>query len=200
MSTARKIPAAALTLLLTLSFSHGHGSSLTAGRRSTRLDASAPEQQAPPVAVKIRKLKPSAFRALPAGIVTELNRRACSIPQVSIEGYETGKPHNVVSGEFARKGQKDWAALCSRGGQTAIHIFWGRPTKCASIIGAAEDEAGRYLGVADAKYIRVHYEAYGGPELPPLLDHLGLNDGFAETASQVWYCYRGKWRVLQGAD
>jgi hypothetical protein len=198
MSSVRKIAASALTLLLAFSFLPSRGSSLKAARRPPRLNSSV-AQQTPPAAVKIRKLKPSDFRALPAGISRELTRRGCAIPQVSVEGLETQAPHNVVSGEFARKGQKDWAVLCSRRGQTAIHIFWGRPTKCPSVIGTAPDEAARFLDVADAKYILVHYEAYDGPKPPPL-NHQGINDGFAETASQVWYCYRGKWRVLQGAD
>lgn len=198
MSTARKIPAAALTLLLALSLLPTHVSSLKAARRTPRLNPSAP-QQTPPAELKIRKLPLSDFPRLPVKISKELKRRGCAIPQVTVEGLEMKEPHNVVSGEFARKGQKDWAVLCSRRGQTAIHIFWGRPTKCPSVIGAAPDNTQRYLDVADAKYILDHYEAYGGPKPPPL-KHQGINDGFAESASQVWYCYRGKWHELQGAD
>jgi hypothetical protein len=199
MSTARKIPASALTLLLAFGFLPAHVSSLKAARRSTTRLNSPATQQTPPAERKIRKLSPSDFRRLPVKISKELIRRGCAIPQITIEGLETREPHNVVRGEFARKGQKDWAVLCSRRGQTAIHIFWGRPTRCPSVIGAAPDDAARFLDVADAKYILVHYEAYDGPKPPPL-EHEGINDGFAESASQVWYCYRSKWRVLQGAD
>lgn len=191
---ARKIPVLALTLLLTSSLLPVNVSSLTAAR----LNAST-QEQTPPEASKARKLKPSDFPALPSKIRTELQRRGCAIPQVTFEGVEMKEAQNVISGEFARKGQTDWAALCSRRGQTAIHIFWGRPTKCASVIGSEPDNAERYIGMADAKYIREHYEAYGGTKPPPLL-HQGINDGFAEKGSQVWYCYQGKWRVLQGAD
>jgi hypothetical protein len=192
--SARKLSASAMTLLLTLSFLPVNISGLTASRLGVP-----PQKQRPPEASEVRKLKPSDFPALPSQIRRELERRGCSIPQVSIEGYEAGEKQNVVSGEFARKGQTDWAALCSRRGQTAIHIFWGGPTKCAGVIGSAPDNAERYIGMADAKYIRAHYENYGGRKPPPLL-HQGINDGFAEKGSQVWYCYRGKWRVLQGAD
>jgi hypothetical protein len=198
MSYAQKMYASALTLLLASSLLQGSVSSLRAARRTARPDSHA-QQQTPPGALKIRKLKPSDFRELPAKISKELDRRGCAIAQTSIEGYETREARNVVSGEFARKGQKDWAVLCSRRGRTAIHIFWGGPTKCASVIAAEPDSADRYLGVADAKYILDHYEAYNGPKPPPLL-HQGLNDGIAEKASQIRYCYRGKWRVLQGAD
>jgi hypothetical protein len=198
MLFARKTKSLTVAFLLLSIFSTDDASSLEATRRAAHLKSSA-QQQPLPVAVKVRKLKPSDFRELPAKISRELDRRGCAIPQVSIEGYETQAPHNVVSGEFTRKGQKDWAVLCSRRGQTAIHIFWGRPTKCPSVIGADTDNSERFIGMADAKYILDHYEAYGGPKPPPLR-HQGVNDGFAESASQVWYCYQGKWRVLQGAD
>lgn len=185
-------------LLLTLGFLHGSVSSLKATLRATRPESSAPSQS-PPAEVKIRKLKPSDFRELPRKISKELDRRGCAIPQLSIEGYETKEPHNVASGEFARKGQKDWAVLCSRRGRSVILIFWGRPTKCSSVINSGPDIAERYIGTVDAKYILDHYEGYGGPKPPPL-EHQGLNVGFAEKGSEVMYCYRGKWRVLQGAD
>jgi hypothetical protein len=194
MSFARKLSVLSAPLLLLLSFLPFNVSSL----KAARLNAAA-QEQTPPAAPEIRRLKPSAFRELPTKIIRELERRGCTIPQVTIERVESKEPQNVVRGEFARKGQKDWAVLCSRRGQTAIHVFWGRPAKCPSVVGAAPDNAARFLDVADAKYILVHYEAYGGPKPPPL-DHQGINDGFAESASQVWYCYRGKWRVLQGAD
>ena len=57
----------------------------------------------------------------------------------------------------------------------------------------------RAIDVADAKYIREHYVAYGGPKPPPF-DHEGINDIFIEKASVVWYWYRGRWLKLQGAD
>lgn len=202
MSCARKLSAAAATLLLLLSVLPGNVSSPQAARLKSSTRNFSAQEQPPPEALNVRRLKPSDFPELPTKIVRELERRGCTIPQVTLEGVEMkeSRPQNVVSGEFARKGQKDWAALCSRRGQTAIYIFWGRPTKCPNVIGAGSDSADRYLDTADAKYILDHYEAYGGPKPPPRLLHQGLNDGIAEKASQVWYCYQGKWRVLQGAD
>lgn len=188
----------AALLACAFSLSPGNVSTLTASRRGSQTDSVAPAQTQT-AAVKINRLRPSAFPELPARIVRELERRGCTIPQVTIEGVDTNKPHNVASGEFTRKGQKDWAALCSRRGRSAIHIFWGRPTKCASVIEARADSADRFIGTADAKYILDHYEAYGGPKPPPLT-HEGINDGIAEKASAVLYCYGGKWRTLQGAD
>ncbi len=198
MTPARLMFSLAVLLLLAWSLLAAHVSKLGAAKGESGLSPLS-QQQPPPEAVKISRLRPSDFRELPAHISTELVRRGCTIPQVTVEGLEMKEPHNVISGEFARRGQKDWAVLCSTRGRSAVHIFWGRPTKCLSIIGAQADNAERYIGTADAKYILDHYEAYGGAKPPPL-EHLGINDGFAEKASQVWYCYGGRWRLLQGAD
>lgn len=198
MSPAQIMSTLAALLVCTFSVSPGNVSTLTAHGRARQTD-SAGQEQAQTVTMKITRLRPSAFPELPAGIVRALERRGCTIPQITIEGVETKKPHNVASGEFTRKGQKDWAVLCSRRGRSAIHIFWGRPTKCASVIASQTDSADRFIGTVDAKYILDHYEAYGGTKPPPLT-HEGINDGIAEKASEVLYCYGGKWRVLQGAD
>ena len=198
MSLAQMISKLATLSVCALSLSPGDVSTPAASGRAWHTDTIT-QAQTQTVTVKIDRLLPSAFPGLPAGIVRELERRGCTIPQVTIEGVDTKKPHNVASGEFARKGQKDWAVLCSRRGRSAIHIFWGRPAKCASVIESQTDSADRYIGTADAKYILDHYESYGGPKPPPLT-HEGINDGIAEKASQVLYCYGGKWRVLQGAD
>jgi hypothetical protein len=57
----------------------------------------------------------------------------------------------------------------------------------------------RIISTVDKDYILEHYEAYGGPEPPPIT-HQGINDAFAEKASIVRYFYRSKWIELQGAD
>ncbi|HEX8458181.1 MAG TPA: hypothetical protein VF656_12845 [Pyrinomonadaceae bacterium] len=199
MLPTRNTPLLAALLACVWSLWHGDLTALRASRDTTQTTASA-RAQTRPLPVRINKLPPTAFPALPRRIVRELVRRGCTIPQVTVEGLEMKEPHNVVSGEFAREGQKDWAVLCSRRGLSAIHIFWGRPTRCASIIGAETDNAERFIGTADSKYILSHYESYGGTTPPPPPHHLGINDGYAESASQVHYCHHGKWLLLQGAD
>lgn len=191
----------ALTLMLACAFSLPRGGVpvLTAPHRATTAGSTA-QGRTPPPPVKVKRLRPAAFAELPARITRKLERLGCTIPQVTIEGLAMNEPHNVVGGEFARRGQKDWAVLCSRRGRSAIHIFWGKPTRCANVIGVEPDDPARYIGTADAKYIREHYEAYGGTPPPPPPHHLGINDGYAEKGSQVWYCHRGKWLTLQGAD
>jgi hypothetical protein len=73
----------------------------------------------------VRRLPPSAFPNLPLAIQKQAEVRGCEIPQEAFEGGT--KVNNVISGEFAQRGQKDWAILCSKGGTSSIVVFWGKP-------------------------------------------------------------------------
>ena len=154
------------------------------------------------------RLPPAAFSQLPENVVRYLQGRGCTIPQT----YMSADPHNVISGEFARKGQTDWAVLCSRGRESSIMVFWRGSTKSAAEIARAPDsgylqtitEGGkigfsRMIEPVGRDYIISHYKAYGGPK-PPSVDHQGINDVFAEKASVVRYHHRGRWLELKGAD
>src|ERR1700694_2759659 len=68
---------------------------------------------------QVTLLAPSAFPELPENIRRELERRGCTVPQV----WEDRKPHNVIKGELIRKGQIDWAVLCSLNRVSSILIF-----------------------------------------------------------------------------
>jgi hypothetical protein len=156
---------------------------------------------------EIRRLPPSSFKELPAKVVKELKVRGCTIPQT----YTSRKPHNVIQGEFARKGQKDWAVLCSKESKLAILVFWAKRTKCPAempwfedkhgLQGIGGEEIGYLIAIApvDADYILEHYERYGGPKPPPL-DHQGIERVFGEKGSSVLYCHEGEWLRLTGAD
>ena len=153
------------------------------------------------------RLAPNRFSLLPKSIVNDLERRRCTVPQSYIEPDR----HNVVRGEFKRKGQQDWAVLCSRNRRSSILLYWNGSTNGVSKIESIQDKdflqgigAGkigysRVIGIANARYINDHYKSYGGPK-PPRISHHGINDAFAEKGSQVLYFHRGKWTKLQGAD
>ncbi len=81
------------------------------------------------------RLPPSAFSQLPEKIVRNLQGRGCTVPQT----YLSGKPNNVISGELARRGQTDWAVLCSRNGESSILVFWSGSTKSVSEVAKAPD-------------------------------------------------------------
>ena len=154
------------------------------------------------------RLEPSKFTELPKEIVKNLEERRCTIPQI----WHDENPHNVISGEFSRKGQKDWAVLCSVNKISSILIFWNSSTTKVAEIAKSDDlsyfqgvtgdgEIGfsRGIDTVDKKYIIDHYNSYGGTK-PPQIDHEGINDAYVEKASHVLYFHRGKWLELQGAD
>lgn len=156
----------------------------------------------------IRRLNPDQFKDLPVRIVKVLQQRGCTIPQV----YDASQRWNVIQGEFAKRGQKDWVVLCSLNGTSSILVFWGGPAQaCPSEIAPAEDEDflqdigdgrmgfSRVLSAASKRIILYHYKTYGGPQPPPI-DHDGIDDMFMDKGSEVHYCYEGKWLKLQGSD
>lgn len=152
-------------------------------------------------------LPPSSFPQLPVGIRKELEKLGCKIPQPSFPK----EPHNVIQGEFARPGQKDWAVLCSKEGISTIVVFWEESTACSDKISPAKDRSyfqgmgngsigySRAIRAVGEKYISDHYERYGGTKPPPV-DHQGIDDAFVGKASGVRYCHQGKWLILTGAD
>jgi hypothetical protein len=156
---------------------------------------------------RIVRLPPAAFPGLPTEIVRALEKRGCTIPQPAL----SEEPRNVVQGEFAQAGQKDWAVLCSVNGVSTILVFWNgsgmNPASLApsedqhSLQKVTETEIGFSRGIhpvgRDA-ILRCH-EAYGGPAPPPV-HHQGIDDAFIGKASVIWYFYDGKWRKLTGAD
>jgi hypothetical protein len=145
---------------------------------------------------------------LPRPVQDVLKERRCTIPQ----SFYPEHPHNVISGAFARRGQRDWAVLCSIDGRSKILVFWGGgATPAPAELGQADDANflqgigngrigySRAIDRADTAWIRAHAEAYDGP-LPKLLNHDGIDDAFVEKASQVYYYEDGAWLELAGSD
>jgi hypothetical protein len=154
------------------------------------------------------RLKPAVFSQLPKSVISYLQKRGCTIPQV----FGESKPHNVIRGQFTKLNQFDWAVLCSQNSVSTILVFWSGSTKSVAEIAREDDrgylqtiseggEAGfsRLIEVVDRDYILEHYRAYGGKK-PPQIRHQGINDIYVEKASSVHYFYRKRWLQLQGAD
>ena len=154
------------------------------------------------------RLPPAAFSRLPKNIVLYLQGRGCTVPQT----YLSREPHNVISGEFARRGQTDWAVLCSRGRESSIMVFWRGSAKSVSEIAKAADNSflqtiteggrvgfSRMIEPVGRDYIIKIHRSYGGRRPPPI-DHQGIDDAYVEKSSVVRYYYRGKWLKLHGAD
>lgn len=154
----------------------------------------------------VRRLDPAAFRELPAAIVTDLKQRGCTVPQAA----ELKTPHNAIRGEFAKRGQQDWAVLCSRNRSSSVLIFWGNKTSCPSEILSSKDKNSLQTLVGEIGYSRViravgegfimtSFKEFGGPTPPPIT-HQGVEDAFVGKASSVHYCNNGEWVRLQGAN
>lgn len=154
------------------------------------------------------RLSPKAFPQLPKNIVSYLQASGCTVPQV----FDDTTPHNVIRGQFAKRGQFDWAVLCSRNRVSAILVFWNGSTKSVSEMARAEDKGflqitgssgkigfSRAIDVVGNDFILRHYRKYGGRKPPPIY-HQGIDDIFVEKASTVHYFYRKRWLELQGAD
>lgn len=147
------------------------------------------------------------FPNLPTKVKKAIEIKKCQVPQTFI----SKAAHNIVKGNFANKKSNDWAILCSNGGKSSIFVVWESGTPCPSELALKDDKIflqqindkdfqySRYLSSASKETIKGHQKAYGGT-LPERLDHQGIDDAFAEKASVTFYCEKGKWLSLTGAD
>jgi hypothetical protein len=150
---------------------------------------------------------PSDFRQLPETFRAQLERSGCQIPQP----YDSAAGSNVISGSFARKGQKDWAVLCSLGGRSHIVVYWGGSAPCPADVAESEDKNflqkgkhakmrySRALGTVRPSLIRQKAKAFE-VTIPFKLDHEGIEDFYWGKASGVLYCHDGKWHQFPGSD
>ena len=129
-----------------------------------------------------------------------MEARGCRIPQEAFEGGKTA--NNVITGEFARAGQKDWATLCSKGGTSSILLFWGGPTTCPSEL-RPDDDAKYFQGDTYSRGIRAVDEAdlqgFDSPPAEGLMTHQGIEDAFTGKVSTVVSCINGKWQEVASA-
>ena len=133
------------------------------------------------------RLPPSAFRELPGGLVRELQKLGCTIPQVS----GVTQPHNVIRGEFAKTGKTDWAALCSKDEVSTVLVFWkGKKRNPGRVAPAADsDVVSRRITAMERADIVERLKARSGQKPP--IDHQGIGDG-----PLIHYYFNGKWLEL----
>lgn len=150
---------------------------------------------------RIKRLPPSAFKELPREAVRTLEAEGCTIPQLG-DPVPDLAPHNVIYGEFVRKGQRDWAVLCSKDGKSTIRVFWSKPTACPAQVRPEEPDVD-YLqtGVGEtivySHRIRAVSErdlrGWSGPPEPGVMKHQGIEDDFEGKTGKVYYCDGRKW-------
>jgi hypothetical protein len=144
------------------------------------------------------------FPSLPPSVRQEFLAMNCQVPQPSL----TGGPSNVIEGEFAAKGQRDHAALCSDGTTSLIRIVWGGEARCEDSLGARQDvdvmattapgktAFARALGVASIEQIN-RYLMRRGDALPEPPSHDAIEDTIGR-GGLVYYCREQHWVMIPG--
>jgi hypothetical protein len=132
----------------------------------------------------------SHFRQLPDTVASDLNRRGCNI----VRG------NNVISGDFAGTGRRDWAVLCQRGNQASLLIYLAGSSKPA-IFGT--HSAGLVDNPELARGIRIvgwDYVVRHNPGIRPANAlKVCIEDGVS-MGSLIYCNVNGAWAVLTGAD
>jgi hypothetical protein len=150
---------------------------------------------------------PNAFGELPVSLRQSLEQQRCRIPQWIPQSRGVRPPHNVVTGEFQKLGQRDWAALCVRGSKATIMVFWAGSAARVEEVVVHAFTPGQWLGVAKPDYIRAHLGPAADPDPntndydkpPAVIDHDGLEDGIL-CCSTIRYYHQGRWLRFPGAD
>ena len=152
---------------------------------------------------RIPRFTPDRFAALPPTVREAFAQMNCQVPQTTL----TSSPMNVVQGEFAAKGQRDWAALCSNGTLAETRIVWGGEARCEDRVGALQESDAvivkspgegvytRVITVATPADIARHVVRLGAT-LPEMPSHDGLEDS-SEGARLLYYCRSGRWTIVQ---
>jgi hypothetical protein len=148
----------------------------------------------------------SDFPELPGHIVSELQHRACRIPQV-----KRNERSNVIEGEFLRAGQTDWAVLCTTEDGTRLLVFSEGPDQQPMEIERHISSARWSIRALDQPDLTDWVSAWGRKPFPSLT-HQGISSfiesgdlnskGFYNYSAEqvVFYFDRGKWVKLGTVD
>lgn len=142
-------------------------------------------------------VKPKAIKALPPHVAAALERQNCLVPQFRL-GPDAELLLNAISGEFAAKGQTDWAILCEHEHRWSILVVWGGPASCPNEL---PDRA--KLAETVDRYIRAVSEqevtGFSTPPKPGMMEHQGIEDLMDDKYGIVYYCTAGQWTVAAEA-
>ncbi|MCU1309952.1 MAG: hypothetical protein JWO20_1077 [Candidatus Angelobacter sp.] len=143
--------------------------------------------------------KPSQIKGIPTYVSRELEKRQCLIPQITQDGFHET---NIIHGEFAAKGQQDWAALCSKGEKTSVTVVWGGQKRCTSFLNEIDNEAPPYFHIISRLTPKeiLHQQKQNEESTAIPINHDGIDDGWFEKGSLTYYCYQGKWHTVTGSD
>jgi hypothetical protein len=139
---------------------------------------------------------PGEFTEVPAAIRDELNRQGCRIPQW-IPGTV---PHNLLWGEFDRRGQRDLAVLCVREKSATAYIFWAGEVARREVLPFGGP--GSTLSIGTAEDIEAHAaaDARVDADMPQVVDHDAIEVGCCECCGSYYYRHLGRWFQAAGPD
>ena len=155
-----------------------------------------------------RRLPPSAIPGIPTQVRRALERRGCTIPQLS--GKDT--PHNAARGAFTASSSIEWAVLCSRARTSSILVVAERSGTIVADFASRPDisrlqNAGqwgiifsRWIGQATPENVRTLLTHEENGQLRVSVDHNGIHDAFVDKYSVVWYWDGKTWLRIQGSD
>lgn len=133
------------------------------------------------------RFPPDRFVALPPSVREAFVAMNCQVPQTNL----SSGPHNVVEGEFAANGQRDWAALCSNGTITEIRVVWGGPVQCEDRLAPRQDSDSL---VATAP----GYYSYGRSlSVAANGDRDALDDVVSNGPRTRYACISGHWQPIR---
>lgn len=159
----------------------------------------------------VRRLAPSAFRQLPAGVRRELVERDCLVPQP----WDARTPANVIHGAFTTARANEWAVLCSTGGVEQILIYRvevARAPRLVDSLGAGSDNAwsqdvgggrlgySRLIRTRSRRQIGAWRVDLDGNAIPQPIDHDAIEDVFLGKSAEAFYYAAGRWYRKLTAD
>jgi hypothetical protein len=153
-----------------------------------------------------RRLPPSAIPALPTQVRLTLERKGCTVPQVSGRNV----PHNAVRGAFRASNTMEWAVLCSKARTSSILVVTERSGAVVAELATRADanflqRAGPY-GIIFSRNIllappdsvsRLRSRETGRATT---VDHDGIRDEFVDKYASVWYWDGRDWLRIPGSD
>ncbi|MGE5347148.1 MAG: hypothetical protein ACM3JH_14435 [Acidithiobacillales bacterium] len=155
-------------------------------------------------------LQPSELTGVPDSLRKGMENLGCLIPQTCSQQ----KQQNVISGRFLMAEKESWAALCSRGGTSAVLVFSGTENELQATLNARLDSGSLDWGKDYFRRISVigparitdldkdHGPGTSDKMLPPLFrpTHDGIADGYTGKGLAIHYFDGRHWLELEGGD
>jgi hypothetical protein len=169
-----------------------------------------PQRPDLPYSPILRERLPGDVQRLPAEVKQDLAVRGCRIPWY--RGSTARNDKAVASGHFVSADSVGWAVVChgnaTRTQDVLVYSMQGGEWKRDLIEHGSfdpaptEDRCESSVNAANPRTIRGYARAFAPDEPGAIrgLDHDGVDVGYCDKASIVYYYRSGRWLQLQGAD